>query len=190
VEVTLTGTITPALSGKGKIQDTLIFGDCDNCAPDAVNLPQDGALWLLFTTATDASNNLCNDYRVDIDRDGDYDVDNDDVELGYYARIECVKSWLTKTYEPNNQWRPVSFLINSFDAVLRAWQDVDKDGVQEETVYGQYFNFTLSEDGVNYTSTDPNNCVWQYSYPKDQTGECGSGCCDPDWGIYFELSGS
>lgn len=162
VEITLSGTVNPALSGKHDIQDTLIFGDCDDCAAAGVNLPQDGALWLMFMNAAGCNSNQ-----------------------GYLEKINCVKDWLKATYEPNTKWRPVSVLVQTFDLFLRGWQDYNKDGSLEETVYAQYFNYTISNDGASYTSTDPNNCVWQYNYPKSLSGACSnnSGCCDPYWGV-------
>lgn len=175
VGTTLESAFYPELLGKKNISDTIIFGDCGDCS--SANLPQDGALWLMFLSQT-----TCAEPQLDN-------------VTQIQTAIQCVKDWLVSRYEPNTQWVANSVLLTKFNLVLRGWEDYDKDCLMEEVVYARYTNFTLGTDGVTYSTSDEPS-IWQYSYPKSVNGDCSvinPTCvnpateicdCEPQWGTY------
>ncbi len=140
VYVTLSSTVTPPLSGKGPTELQMTFGDCDVCTDSTGNYNGQGALWLMLAGSS-------------------YDIYNSavtcDAKSTDLEKIDCVKSYLTFTYEPNTKWRPVSLTLLGFNSVLRAWQDVDKNCTQEEIVYAEYHNCVLDTATGNYNCSQP-----------------------------------
>lgn len=133
-DVTDENTIYPSnLSGKGKIEDTLIFGDDDN-----------GVLWLIWLEkATDPDTGAkCN---TSPEQD----------------QVTCIKEYLSFYYAPNPGWTPYDIKIDKFDAVVEAFTDLNKDGSPiEEVVHADYKNCTLNEDKTEYICAPI--CIWNY----------------------------
>jgi len=139
---TITGgsTIIPpkGLSGKGKIEDTLTFGDDEN-----------GVLWLLWLpVATEPYSDpviYCNTY-------------NDEL-----SQIQCIKRYLVYTYSPNKQWEASAISIGNFNALVEAYTDINKDGqITEEVVHAEYKNCLLDPEPNPDKSYSCNESIWNW----------------------------
>jgi hypothetical protein len=63
----------------------------------------------------------------------------------------CIKEYLNIIAgEPNFKFTAYKVEVNAFSAVLKAWQDFDKDGTLDPGVYAEFFNCfpdEVAEDG-------------------------------------------